>query len=122
MFTLTSSYQYYFYSGATDMRKGFDGLCGLIHQELRRRPVSGEVFVFVNRQRDKIKLLHWEQGGFVLYYKRLERGTFELPKIGSHGKTCQISWSSLMLMVEGISIEKYKQKRRYFINNLLPAS
>jgi len=104
------------------MRKGFDGLCGLVNVELDRRPVGGEVFIFVNHQRDKIKMLHWEQGGFVLYYKRLERGTFELPRISSQGKTCQISWSSLMLMVEGISIEKYKQRRRYFINNLLPAS
>lgn len=117
MFTLTSSYQYYFYAGATDMRKGFDGLCGLVHQELRRRPVTGEVFVFVNRQRDKIKLLHWEQGGFVLYYKRLERGTFEVPKVRTGQKTCQITWSSLMLMIEGIMIEKSKQRRRYFINN-----
>jgi len=61
------------------MRKGFDGLSGLVHSELGRRPVSGEVFIFVNHQRDKIKMLHWEQGGFVLYYKRLERGTLELP-------------------------------------------
>jgi len=111
------------------MRKGFDGfplwrdkLCGLVHTELGRRPEGGEVFIFVNRQRDKIKLLHWEQGGFVLYYKRLERGTFELPRLTSQGKTCQISWSSLMLMVEGISIEKYKQRRRYFINKIPLAS
>jgi len=104
------------------MRKGFDGLCGLVVQEIGHRPVSGEVFIFINRQRDKIKLLHWEPGGFVLYYKRLERGTFELPRVSSAGKTCQISWSSLMLMVEGISIEKSKQRRRYFINNFLPAS
>jgi transposase len=122
MFSLSSTFRYYFYNSATDMRKGFDGLYGLVHAELGRRPVSGEVFIFVNHQRDKIKLLHWEQGGFVLYYKRLERGTFELPRICSVGKTCQISWSSLMLMVEGISIEKYKQRRRYFINNFLPAS
>ena len=104
------------------MRKGFDGLSGLVHAELGRRPVSGEVFIFVNHQRYKIKILHWEQGGFVLYYKRLERGTFELPRVNSVGKTCLIGWSSLMLMVEGITIEKYKQRRRYFINNLLPAS
>jgi len=103
------------------MRKGFDGLSGLVHSELGRRPVIGEVFIFVNHQRDKIKLLHWEPGGFVLYYKRLERGTFDLPRVSSQDKTCQISWSSLMLMVEGITIEKYKQRRRYFINNLLPA-
>jgi transposase len=104
------------------MRKGFDGLCGLVHAEIGRLPVSGEVYIFVNHQRDKIKLLHWESGGFVLYYKRLERGTFELPRVSFQGKTCQINWSSLMLMVEGISIEKYKQRRRYFINNFLPAS
>jgi len=122
MFTLTSSYQYYFYSGATDMRKGFDGLCGLVHHELGRRPMNGEVFVFVNRQRDKIKLLHWEQGGFVLYYKRLERGTFELPKMDPASKTCRISWSFLMLMIEGITIEKSKQRRRFFINNPALAS
>ena len=122
MFSLSSTFRYYFYSSVTDMRKGFDGLCGLVHTELGRRPTSGEVFIFVNRQRDKIKLLHWEQGGFVLYYKRLERGTFELPRLSSQGKTCQISWSSLMLMVEGISIEKYKQRKRYFINNFLSAS
>ena len=122
MFSLSSTFRYYFYSTATDMRKGFDGLCGLVNAELGRRPISGEVFIFVNHQRDKIKLLHWESDGFVLYYKRLERGTFELPRVSSAGKTCQISWSSLMLMVEGISVEKYKQRRRYFINNLLSVS
>ena len=122
MFSLSSTFRYYYYNSSTDMRKGFDGLCGLVHAELGRRPVSGEVYIFDNHQKDKIKLLHWEQGGFVLYYKRLERGTFELPRVNSQGKTCQINWSSLMLMVQGISIEKYKQKRRYFINNFLPAS
>lgn len=122
MFSLNSTFRYYFYNSVTDMRKGFDGLCGLVHCELGRRPVSGEVFIFVNRQRDKIKLLHWEQGGFVLYYKRLESGTFELPWVNTTTKSYQISWSSLMLMIEGISIEKYKQRRRYFMNNFLPAS
>jgi transposase len=95
------------------MRKSFDGLCGLVHGELGRRPVSGEVFVFVNRNRDKIKLLHWEAGGFVLYYKRLERGTFEVPTIHTQSHTCQISWSSLILMIEGISIENTKKRKRY---------
>jgi len=99
------------------MRKGFDGLCGLIHSELGRQVVSGGVFIFLNHQRNKIKLLHWEAGGVVLYYKRLERGTFELPKVNLRGKSYKISWSTLMLMVEGISIEKSKQRRRYLINN-----
>lgn len=122
MFVLSSTLRYYFYSVATDMRNGFDGLCGLVHRELGRRPVTGEVYIFINKSRDKIKLLHWEPGGFVLYYKRLESGTFELPRVNGSGKTCQISWSSLMLMVEGITIEKSKQRRRYFINNPALAS
>lgn len=122
MFVLSSALRYYFYSVPTDMRNGFDGLCGLVHRELGRRPVTGEVYIFINKGRDKIKLLHWEEGGFVLYYKRLERGTFELPKVNLASRTCQISWSSLMLMVEGISIEKSKQRRRYFINNFPLAS
>jgi transposase len=104
------------------MRKGFDNIRGLFHTELGRRPVSGEVLIFVNHQRDKIKMLHWEQGELVLYYMRLERGTFELPRVNSVGKTFLIGWSSFMLMVDGITLEKYKQRRRYFINNLLPAS
>jgi transposase len=113
MFSLSSTLQYFFYYAPTDMRKGFDGLCGLVYVELGRRPVSGEVFVFVNRKRDKIKLLHWEHGGFVLYYKRLEKGTFEVPKVNSLSKTCRISWSSLLLIIEGISIEKTKKRKRY---------
>lgn len=122
MFVLSSTLRYYFYSEPTDMRNGFDGLCGLVHRELGRRPVTGEVYIFINKGRDKIKLLHWEAGGFVLYYKRLEKGTFELPRVNLTSRTCQISWWSLMLMVEGISIEKSKQRRRYFINNLPVAS
>lgn len=81
MFSLIYTFKYYFYNSATDMRKGFDGLCGLVQVELGRRPVIGEVVIFVNHQRDKMKLLHREQGGFVVYYKRLERGTLELPMV-----------------------------------------
>jgi len=117
MFALSSTLQYFFYYAPTDMRKSFDGLCGLVHGELGRMPISGEVFVFVNRQRDKIKLLHWEHGGFVLYYKRLEKGTFEMPKVDPLAKTCQISWSSLVLILEGISIEKTKKRTRYLSTN-----
>ena len=118
MFSLTSSFRYYLYREPTDMRKSFDGLSGLVQGQLHRNPISGEVFIFVNRRRNKIKLLHWEQGGFILYYKRLESGTFELPRFIGDAVSCQMSLPMLMLMVEGISIEKSKQRRRYFTNNL----
>lgn len=95
------------------MRKGFDGLCGLVSAELDRNPTSGEVFVFLNRPRTHIKLLHWENGGFVLYYKRLEKGTFSLPKaMDGH---VSLSWAELVLMVEGIQIQKSIQKTRFHI-------
>jgi len=57
------------------MRKSFDGLSGIVQSQLNRNPTSGEVFIFVNRRRNRVKLLKWEQGGFILYYKRLESGT-----------------------------------------------
>ncbi|WP_159634659.1 IS66 family insertion sequence element accessory protein TnpB [Sphingobacterium composti Ten et al. 2007 non Yoo et al. 2007] len=69
-------FSFIYKDGHCDMRKSFDGLCGLIISVMQRQPTSGEVFVFLNRSRTHIKLLHWEHGGFVLYYKRLESGTF----------------------------------------------
>ena len=107
MFSLNSSLQYFLYQGHCDMRKSFDGLCGLVVSELKRVATSGEVFIFLNRQRTHIKLLHWEHGGFVLYYKRLEKGTFALPS------KRQLSWADLVLMIEGIQVQKSRQLRRY---------
>lgn len=109
MFSLGSSHRYHLYDGHCDMRKSFDGLCGLVASGMGRRPTSGEVFVFLNRRRTHIKLLHWEGGGFVLYYKRLERGTFTLSK----RKTGELSWSDLVLMVEGIQVVESLRKKRY---------
>jgi transposase len=111
MFTLTSSHRYFLYDQATDMRKSFDGLSGIVQSQLQRDPMSGEVYVFINKRRNRIKLLHWEQGGFVLYYKRLEKGLFELPK--TMDKTLGVSWSTLMMIVEGISLDYIRKKDRY---------
>jgi hypothetical protein len=115
MFSLTTSHRFLLYGKATDFRKGFDGLCGLVQNELNREPTSGEVFMFINRPRDRIKLLHWQQGGFVLYYKRLERGTIRLPSLNVENTSCQVSYADLVLMVEGISVEKVVQRVRYRI-------
>ena len=84
-----------------------------MQNELNHEPTSGEVFIFINRTRDRIKLLHWQQGGFVLYYKRLEKGTIGLPSLKADGTSCQVSYTDLVLMVEGITVEKMAQKVRY---------
>jgi transposase len=109
MFSLGSSHRFYLYDGHCDMRKSFDGLCGLVVSVMQRQPTSGEVFVFLNRSRTHIKLLHWERGGFVLYYKRLEQGTFGSPEL----KKGELSWSDLVLMIEGIQVVSSIQKKRY---------
>jgi transposase len=111
MFALTGSDRYLLYGAPTDMRKSFDGLCGLVEQGLRRSPTSGEVFVFLNRRRDKVKLLKWEKGGFVLFYKRLEAGTFEPPVMGDEGKV--LHWPSLVMMIEGVSPSKIGYRKRF---------
>lgn len=110
MFSLSSSQNYYLFKAACDMRKGFNGLSGLVTSKMGRNPISGDVFIFVNRRGTHIKLLHWESGGFVIYYKRLEKGTFSLPKVLESGS---ISWSQLVLMIEGVKIEKARHLSRY---------
>ena len=111
MFCLNSSHRYHLYRGVCDMRKSFNGLSGLVRNELNRDPASGEVFVFLNRRRTLMKLLHWEAGGFVLYYKRLEKGTFTPPVMGP-GQSV-VRWPQLVLMIEGITVESSRQKLRY---------
>jgi len=111
MFSLSSSHRYHLYRGACDMRKSFNGLSGLVRSELGRDPTSGEVFVFLNRRRTLLKLLHWESGGFVLYYKRLEEGTFVLPAV--EGDQTVVRWPDLVLMVEGITVQRSSRGRRY---------
>ena len=123
MFSLTSSLSYFFYRGHSDMRKSFDALCGLVQKEMQRNPLSGEVYVFVSKRRDRVKLLHWEEGGFVLYYKRLEKGTFEIPIFDPSTSDFRIKWSSLMMMVEGISVQRIKLRKRFIdehcVNNFV---
>jgi len=113
MFSLTSAQQYYLYRHPTDMRKSFDSLCGIITNEIGDNPKSGHVYIFINKPRNKVKLLHWETGGLVLYYKRLERGTIELPGPTGDKKQIHIDWPTLVMMVEGISIENIKKRKRY---------
>ena len=114
MIAFSPGHRYWLYREPTDMRKRgdvlspFDGLSGLVTSELERDPLSGEVFVFVNRRRTHVKLLVWDRTGFVLYYKRLEQGTFELPSPGE-----RLTWSQLILMLEGISVRAVHYRKRY---------
>lgn len=111
MLSLGSSHRYLLYGPPCDMRKSFDALCGIVRSALHRDPLSGEVFVFLNRSRTHLKLLHWESGGLVLYYKRLEKGTFAPPAEMTTAHA--LNWTQLVLMIEGITIHRSTQKRRW---------
>jgi len=113
MFSLSDNLQYYFCTGSTDMRKGFDTLCGVVRSQMGRNPLSGEVFIFLNRHRSTVKLLHWERGGLVLYHKRLESGCFEHPLYDEKQNSFQMKWSELVMMVEGLSMKNVVQRKRF---------
>lgn len=111
MVTLSTARRYFLYHGAADMRKSFDGLCGLVRRQLEGNPVSGDIFIFFNRRRNAVKLLHWEGDGFSIYYKRLEKGTFEIPS--QQESTAAISAQQLGLILQGITLESVKKRKRY---------
>lgn len=115
MFSLGHSQRYFLYDQACDMRKGFDGLSGIVVNELGKSPTDGNVYIFINRNRNQMKLLHWEHGGLVLYQKRLERGRFSVPDLRLSSGA--INWPDLVLIVEGIEISSIKRKARFELNN-----
>src|SRR5277367_4223587 len=113
MIAFSSSQRFFLYRGATDMRKSFDGLCGLVANELQMPLMTGDVFMFINKPRNSIKLLVWDRNGFVIYYKRLEAGTFEVP--ATDEKSMTIKWEELVMMLEGIVLKSVKRRKRYSI-------
>ena len=107
MLHLSPSCSFYLYNGFADMRCGFDSLSGLIRDRMDMNALSGSVFIFVNRRRTHIKLLLWEGDGFSIYYKRLEKGTFELPAPGGEGTgSVRIDVRKLQFILQGVSLRK----------------
>jgi hypothetical protein len=105
---------FYIYTLPIDMRKGYDGLSGLVTNELNRLPTDGSVYVFFNTVRDKVKLLVWDCDGYVIYAKRLERGRFEeLVKSTDQGSSYTIQYKHLVMLLSGISLVGIRQKMRY---------
>ena len=108
------------------MRKGFDTLAATVKEFLGQDPLSGHLFLFVSRRRDRLKpygphgILYWEDGGFALWYKRLEEGTFRLPKAssaaaGPYGQAVELKASELAMLLEGIDLRSIKRGRRYTV-------
>jgi transposase len=100
------------YQGWADARKSFDGLSGIVTNEMDLPLQTGDVFIFINRRRTHIKLLQWEGDGYGIYCKRLEEGTFEMPA-GRAGSYAQLTSRQLMLILQGVSLKKVVYRKRY---------
>jgi len=112
MFCLNDTMRYFLCPGKTDMRKGMYSLCGVVRNRMGYDVRLGDVFIFINRSRNTIKLLHVEDGGLVLYIKRLEEGVFRIPAYDESTRSYPMQWRDLVVMVEGISENPALRLRR----------
>jgi transposase len=115
MLSLSASTRIYIALGATDLRKGFDGLCGLVSKHLMHDPLSGALFLFVNRRRDRMKVLYWDGDGLAIWYRRLEQGTFQLPSSSSDASSVEIRSDEFTMLLRGIDLSSVKRRKRFAI-------
>jgi transposase len=114
MFTLPASVRIYVAASAVDLRRGIDGLSALTRSIIGEEPLSGHVFVFLNRRGNSVKLLVWDRSGYLLLYKRLERGSFKIPTKPAAGKKCvELDPGELALMLEGLDLRGARRQRRW---------
>lgn len=97
----------------TDMRKSFDGLSGIIRNQLKGDPTDGTLFLFINRRRDRIKAMYWDRDGLALWYKRLESGTFETLRLGSDAFVVQIDATEFAMLLGGAPWRTTGRRKRY---------
>jgi transposase len=97
----------------TDMRRGFDTLAASVKEFLGQDPFSGNLFLFVGRGKDRLKILYWEKDGFCLWYKRLEEGVFKLPSLKDAGNSVELKATELAMLLEGIDLKSIKRSKRF---------
>ena len=106
-----------------DMRKNFDGLCAIVVNGFRKDPIRDGIFVFVNRSRDKMKLLVWDRHGYWLHYLRLEAGRFQMPPADGAAtvadETMAVTAEQLLMIIEGIDPESVRRRKRYALQQII---
>jgi transposase len=112
MLHLSASQRYFLFRGDADMRKGFDSLSGIVSTLMGQNVLTGDIFIFLNKRNNHIKLLHWEGDGFALYHKRLERGTYERPA-ALDKISMAVTQQQILLMLQGISLTSIRKRKRY---------
>jgi transposase len=113
MLSLSPEVSIYLCVPSTDMRRGFDGLLAMAREHLTRDPLAGGLYVFLNRRRDRVKLLWWDGDGLVVWYKRLESGTFERPRVDEKTREVILPATDLALLLGGIELASVRRRKRY---------
>lgn len=113
MLTLPPSVKIFLASSPVDLRNGFDGLMALVKNHWHHDVFSGYLFVFLSRRRDRVKVLFWDKGGFVLYYKRLERGRFRLPPLSSQTTSVELESCQLAMLLDGLDWQHVRPPKRW---------
>lgn len=127
MFSLTGSLRVFVCTQPADMRKGFDGLCGMALDVMKHDPLSGHLFLFRNRNRDRLKILYWDRDGLAIWYKRLEKGTWQFPTDVKNRPTftnsgaakngqipsAEITREELSLLLDGIDLRSVERRSRF---------
>ena len=114
MYALTDGHRYYLYQGYVRMNLGIDGLYRIVRSQMPDlSPVSGDAFLFFGKNRQSVKILRWDGDGFLLYYKRLEGGSFELPLFNPHMGNYEVSYRTLSFILNGVSLKSVRMHRRF---------
>jgi transposase len=113
MLSLPPSVRIFLARDAVDFRKAFDGLCAVVRDQFGDDPFSGHLFLFFNRRHDRVKILVWDHNGFWLFYKRLERGTFEWSASKSDGVRIELDRARLMMLLEGIDSSRARIRKHF---------
>ena len=116
MFSVGSATRIYVAAGVTDMRKGFEGLFGLVRDRPDCDPLSGHVFLFANAQRNRLKLLFWDGTGLWIWAKRLEKGRFRWPEIGTGETKVRLTNEELALLLGGIDLASTRRRAWYRVS------
>jgi transposase len=111
MLNVPAPVRVFLYTASTDMRKSFSGLHGIILESLKQDPLSGDWFVFINRRRDRIKIMLWERDGFVIFYKQLQSGTFAVP--AHDGESLALTSQQLALILAGVDLKQTRPRKRW---------